>query len=147
MKPGIDHIGIAVTFICHDGKGNFLMHKRSQGARDEQGRWDFGGGTLEHGEEIEAGLQREAQEEFGCSMIIDEALPPRTSFREHNGQKTHWILFSHITQADPKDVRLNDPSAMEEIGWFRLDKMPAPLHSGIEPLFKAYETQIKKYAA
>lgn len=46
MKPGVDCIGLAVTFICHDGRGSLLMHKRSQGARDEKGRWDFGGQVI-----------------------------------------------------------------------------------------------------
>lgn len=145
MKPGIDYIGIAVTFICHDGQGNFLMHKRSQGARDEQGCWDFGGGTLEHGEELEAGLQREAREEFGCEMTINEALRPKSVFREQNGVKTHWILFSYITQADPTQVRLNDPTAMEEIGWFKLDALPFPLHSNLRAYLKHHEEVLKKY--
>jgi len=28
MKKGEDYIGSAVVYLCHDGKGNFLLNKR-----------------------------------------------------------------------------------------------------------------------
>lgn len=145
MIPGIDYIGIAVTFACQDGKGNFLMHKRSKNARDEKERWDFGGGKLEHGEEILDGLRREGLEEFGCKMQICEALPPRSVFREINGAKSHWLLFSFITQANPADACLNEPESMDQIGWFKLDNLPQPLHSGILPLIEYHKAYFDKY--
>lgn len=49
-RRGIDHIGVSVSFIIHDGNGNIMLHKRGQQARDEQGRWDVGGGALEFDE-------------------------------------------------------------------------------------------------
>ena len=59
MKRGIDFVGIGVCFFCHDGAGRVLMNKRSQNCRDEQGRWDFGGGGVEFGESITDALKRE----------------------------------------------------------------------------------------
>jgi len=35
LKKGIDFTGVSIVYFCHDGKGNFLMQKRSQQARDE----------------------------------------------------------------------------------------------------------------
>lgn len=49
---GKDYIGISVVYFCHDGQNNFLMAKRSNQTRDEQGRWDSGGGAVEYGESI-----------------------------------------------------------------------------------------------
>lgn len=46
MKKGEDYIGIAVTFLCHDGNGNFLFNKRGANCRDENGRWDHGSGAM-----------------------------------------------------------------------------------------------------
>lgn len=37
LQRGIDFIGITCVFYCHDGQGNFLMHKRSKNCRDEIG--------------------------------------------------------------------------------------------------------------
>lgn len=50
MRQGFDYIGVTTVFYCHDGKGNLLLHKRSQTCRDEKGRWDCGGGALKFGE-------------------------------------------------------------------------------------------------
>ena len=51
MEKGIDYIGVGVSFICHDGKGNYLMNKRSKNCRDEHGKWDFGGGAVDFSQE------------------------------------------------------------------------------------------------
>jgi hypothetical protein len=47
MEKGLDYTGISVVYFCHDGNGNFLMQKRGKNCRDENGRWDIGGGALE----------------------------------------------------------------------------------------------------
>lgn len=44
LVKGVDYIGVCVVYFCHDGKGEFVMAKRSSNARDEHGRWDIGGG-------------------------------------------------------------------------------------------------------
>ena len=62
MRKGIDYIGVGVVFFCHDGNGNFLMSKRSKNTRDEHGRWDPGGGSIELGEPVEGALEREIKE-------------------------------------------------------------------------------------
>ena len=46
LRRGIDHIGVSVTFIAHDGNGNVLLERRSAGARDEHGNWCFGSGAI-----------------------------------------------------------------------------------------------------
>ena len=59
LKRGIDFVGVTCSFLCHDGNGRILMHKRSQNCRDEQGRWDLGAGALEHGESVKKAVERE----------------------------------------------------------------------------------------
>jgi len=73
IKEGIgkDFTGVVVVFICHDGKGNLLMAKRSKNARDEQGTWEVAGGGLKFGEKVEDALIREVREEF-CAKIINQ---------------------------------------------------------------------------
>lgn len=68
LKKGIDHIGVSIVYFCHDGRGNFVMAKRSKNARDEQGRWDIGGGGLEYGQRVEENLKKEIKEEY-CENI------------------------------------------------------------------------------
>jgi ADP-ribose pyrophosphatase YjhB (NUDIX family) len=145
-KAGVDYIGISVAFFCHDGRDKFLFHKRSKTCRDEQGTWDCGGGKLEFGESIEEGLMRELQEEYGCSGNITESLPPNSYIRSKDETKRHWIILPYIVQVDSAQAKLNEPESMDEIGWFPLNKLPEPLHSGVRADIEMYSEQLRKYS-
>ncbi|MCA9356647.1 NUDIX hydrolase [Candidatus Nomurabacteria bacterium] len=129
MKKGIDYIGVSVAFRCHDGKGNYVMHRRNVNCRDEHGCWDFGGGGLKFGETIADGLSREVKEEYGADIVSLESLGHREVFREHDGVSTHWISFAFKVLVDPEQVVNNEPDKHDEIGWFTADSLPTPLHS------------------
>lgn len=145
MKTGIDFIGVSVSFFCHDGKGNFLLHKRSQKCRDEKGRWDFGGGRVEFGEKLENTVSREIKEEYGVEGIIEKQLPAHSLLREHEGQKTHWLIITFIVKIDRKQVKNCDPEKILEISWFKLEHLPKPLHTGAQLTLKKYKKEFKKY--
>src|SRR3990170_7394617 len=91
LKPGIDYIGISTPFYCNNGKGVFVLHKRSKGCRDEQGRWDCGSGQLELGEDPTESVLREVKEEYGCKGTVQEQMPAHIIVRKHNDRKTHWL--------------------------------------------------------
>ncbi len=129
MVKGIDYTGITISFRCHDGKGNFLLHKRGTKCRDEHGRWDFGGGGLKFGERIEEGLVREIKEEYGVTPISDEYLGHKEMFRTHDGMPTHWIGFTYKVLVNREEVINGEPDKHDVLGWFTLDNLPAPLHS------------------
>jgi 8-oxo-dGTP diphosphatase len=145
MKPGIDYIGINTPFYCNDGKGKFLLHKRSKNCRDEQGNWDPGSGQLEFGYTPEENVLREVAEEYGCKGKIQERLPPHSIFRELNGKKTHWLAIPFFIKVNPADVKINEPQKNDEIGWFYLDKLPKPLHTGFNFTFNRFPEYFKKY--
>lgn len=132
LSPGIDYIGITTPFYCVDGKGHLLLHKRSQNCRDEQGRWDAGGGQLEFGETPEEGVLREIKEEYNCDGEILGQIPPISIFRKQNGLDTHWLAIPYIVKVNPKEAHNNEPHKIEELGWFTLDNLPSPLHSALE---------------
>ncbi len=145
MKAGIDYIGISVPFYCHDGKGNFLLHKRSDKCRDEKGRWDFGGGQVKFGETLEEALYREVKEEYGVDPVIEKQLPAHSLLRFDENVKSHWLIVSHIVRVDKDKVVNNDPEKIEEMGWFKLDKLPTPLHSGAKYTLENYKQEFDKY--
>ena len=132
-KPvkGINYTAIGVSFLCHDGKGNYLMHKRSEQCRDEHGTWDFGGGGLKFGEYIEDGLLREIHEEFGVAPVKHTFLGFRQIHRTHEGKPTHWINFYYLAELNRPDVINNEPHKHDELRWVTLDNMPQPLHSAL----------------
>ena len=137
---GVDYIGVTVTFVIHDGKGNFLLQKRSQNTRDEKGKWDVGGGALEFGEEWIDAVTREVKEELNASPKKIVFLKAFNALRKNNGVDTHWIALVHSVLVDPSEVKIGEPNKIDEIGWFNLNNLPNPLHSKImESLMAAKE--------
>jgi 8-oxo-dGTP diphosphatase len=145
MKVGEDYIGITTPFYCNDGKGNFLLHKRSKNCRDEQGKWDPGGGRLEFGLTPEENVLKEIREEYGCKGKIQKGIPPHTILRINNGKGTHWIAFPFFIKVKKSKVKINEPDKIDELGWFRLNKLPEPLHSGFNWTFKHYKKYFKSF--
>ena len=142
MQKGIDYIGISASYFCHDGKGNYLMNKRSNKCRDEHGKWDFGGGGVEVGNTIEETLKKELKEEYCVVNFTSKSLGYYESFRELDGKKTHWIHFHFLVQVDPKEVQNGEPEKFDELKWFTLNNLPQPLHSNIEAELKVYRSQM-----
>ena len=146
MKPGVDYIGVSTPFYCHDGQGNFLFHKRSQKCRDEQGRWDTGSGKLEFGLTPEENVLKEVMEEYGVAGEIQERLLSFSLFRETNGVKTHWLIMPFVIKINRNEVKNNEPERIDEIAWFKLNNLPAPLHTGFELTFNKHRDLFKKYS-
>lgn len=145
MEAGVDYIGVSTPFYCNDGKGRFLFHKRSVRCRDEHGRWDSGSGQLEFGTTPEENVLREVLEEYGCKGEIQEQLPAQSILREWDGRKTHWVFYPFFVKVNPKEVRNNEPDKIDEIGWFTLDVLPEPLHTGFQYTFTHYREFFEKY--
>lgn len=144
-KIGIDYIGITTPFYCHDGNGNLLMHKRSSQCRDEQGRWDTGSGKLEFGISLGENVLKEIEEEYGCHGELREQLPAHDIFRVQNGIDTHWLAVPFFVRVNPEEVKNGEPHKIEEIGWFTLDALPDPLHTGFAYTLERYKSYFEKY--
>lgn len=139
---GVDYIGVSVTFVCHDGKGRILMHKRNSNCRDEHDRWDTGGGGLRFGEKVEDCLQREVKEEY-CAEVLDHELIAVTDLhREHNGKPTHWICFTYKVLVDPEKVKIGEPEKFDDLKWFTLDTLPKNLHSQLPKFFEKWRSKL-----
>lgn len=145
LKSGVHYIGVSVSFYCYSGDGLFVMHKRSDECRDEQGSWDFGGGKLEFGENLEEGVLREVMEEYGILGEILEQLPAHSILRENQGVKTHWLTIPFVIKVDIEKVVNADPDKIVEIDFFDLDNLPKPLHKGAEATLKKFKKHFEKY--
>jgi len=142
MKKGEDYTGVTVTYLCHDGGGNFLFNKRSMNCRDEHGRWDHGSGGMEFGDTVEDTLRKEIKEEYCTDILEYRPLGYRDVHREHNEKKTHWIALDFLVRIDREKAMNGEPDKFDEIGWFTLDNLPEPLHSQFPTFLKLYGDRI-----
>ena len=142
MQKGVDYIGISASYLCHDGKGNYLMSKRSKNCRDEHGRWDFGGGSVEFGDTLEETIKKEMKEEYCIEHFTSKFLGHYESFRTIDGKKTHWIHFHFLVEVDPKEVKNGEPEKFDELGWFTLSNLPQPLHSNLLAELEQYKNKL-----
>lgn len=141
---GISFVGISTPFFCYDGNGKFLMTKRSQNCRDEQGKWEIPAGGLKWGCTTGDNITREVQEELGATAQCISFMGYREAFRTlADGTPTHWLIMDFSVLVDPAEVSINEPDKMDALGWFTLDKQPAPLHSLHDMFMQKYSEQIK----
>jgi 8-oxo-dGTP diphosphatase len=144
LKKGIDYTGISVVFFCHDGNGNFLLSKRSNQCRDEHGNWEPGSGGLDYGDSIDGTLTKEIAEEYGTEAIDQEFIGYRDIYRIHESKQTHWLSLDFLVRLDPLKVRNGEPHKHEEIGWFKLENFPEPLHSQFPVFLEKYAKRFER---
>ncbi|MBP9749280.1 MAG: NUDIX domain-containing protein [Candidatus Pacebacteria bacterium] len=143
VQNGIDCIGVTIGFLCHDGHGNILLSKRGMNCRDEQGRWDSGGGALEQYDTVEETLHKEIREEYGTEVISFEFLGYRDVHREYAEKRTHWIALDFKVLVNRSMVYNAEPHKFDAVDWFTLDTFPSPLHSQFPFFLKKYHDKLK----
>lgn len=140
---GTHVIGIAVVFFCYSTHGHFLMALRSPHTRDEHGRWDIGGGALEHGLTPEEQLNKEIAEEYGTTVQESTFLGYRNVFRTMtNGAATHWLALDFAVRIDPNTVCNGEPHKFDAVQWFTLDTLPQHIHSQLPNFLSRYHSRL-----
>jgi len=122
MKKGVDHIGVGVGAIIYDRDNRVFLAKRGKEARNESGKWEFPGGSVEFGETLEHALVRELMEEYGIEIevlslldVVNHIIPD---------EKQHWVSPSFLCRIIAGTPVIREPHKCDEIGWFSLDHIP-----------------------
>lgn len=145
MNKGVDFIGVTVSYMCHDGQGNFLMSKRSTKCRDEHGTWDFGGGGVDLGDSVEKTLLKELKEEYCVEPKTFEFLGYEDLFRTMNGVNTHWVGLLFLVEIDRSKVQNGEPEKFDALEWYHLDALPTPLHSSIPGILSKFKDRLRAF--
>jgi mutator protein MutT len=122
MKKGVDHIGVGVGAIIYDRDNRVFLAKRGKEARNESGKWEFPGGSVEFGETLEHALAREIMEEYGFEIEIVSLLDVVNHFIPD--EKQHWVSPSFICRITSGTPVIREPHKCDEIGWFSLNHLP-----------------------
>lgn len=143
MKPGIDYIDVGVGAVIRNNEGNYFLALRGKGARNEAGKWEFPGGSVEFGEGLEHAVTREVREEYGFEIEVLELLGVVNHIIPDEGQ--HWVSPTFLCRVTSGVPSILEPHKCDDIGWFRLEDIPAEqlsLASG-----KSLESLRKRIAA
>lgn len=144
FQIGFDYVGISTPFYCIDEKGRLLLHKRTQNCRDEHDRWDTGSGKLEFGSTLEENVLREVVEEYGCHGDIICTLPAHSILRSWENRPTHWLAVPFFVRVNQLEVKNNEPEKISDMGWFTLNTLPSPLHSGFAYTLSKFRVEFEK---
>jgi len=125
MKPGIDYVGVGVGAILVDADGCLFLARRGPLAKNERGRWEFPGGSVEYGETLADALQREMREEFGIEIAVGDLLDVVDHILPEEGQ--HWVSPTYLCTVVSGKPRILEPGKCSEIGWFQPEEMPEEL--------------------
>lgn len=121
MKRGVDYIGVGAGAVIFDGEGKVFLAKRGPRAKNENGKWEFPGGSVEFGEKIRDAIVREMKEEFGITVEPMELLGVNDHLIPHERQ--HWVSSSFICKIVSGTPAILEPGKLVEIGWFDLNDL------------------------
>lgn len=142
--PGKDYVGVSTPFFCVNESGEMLFQLRGSETRDESGRWDPGSGKLEKGLKLQQNVEKEVREELNAECTIIDRLPAHGIFREHRGEKTHWLVAPFFVKLDKEEVEINEPDKIEELKWAEPGNFPEPLHRGFSKTFSSHREKFEQ---
>lgn len=126
MKPGIDYIGVSAGAMIFNDQGKLFLSKRSQNVKNEKGCWETPGGSVELMEKLEDAVRREILEEYGASIDIIKQFPAEDHIIPADNQ--HWVATTFLAKFKTGETpKIMEPDKCDEINWFDLNDLPAPL--------------------
>ncbi len=109
------------SIACIDYRDGKIFIAKRQMVGDMGGRWEFPGGKLEDGEDLETAVVREMQEEFGVTVSVGQKITSG-SFTHRNKPCTLDVLEIHF----PHDG-MSERFALTEhtdYNWVKLEEIP-----------------------
>lgn len=117
---GVDYIGVGVGAAIFDDEGRIFLTLRGPAAKNERGRWEVPGGSVEFGETLVQALQREMMEEYGVEIAVHRLLGVFDHILSDEGQ--HWVSPTYICTIPRGTPTIREPEKCAAIGWFTLDE-------------------------
>jgi ADP-ribose pyrophosphatase YjhB (NUDIX family) len=121
MNIGIDYIGVSAGAIIKNNEEQYFLAKRGEKARDDQGLWEFPGGTINFYETREQAAKRNIYEKYHFEIGIDGLLGVYDVIDKIHAD--HWIsttYLCHVVQGTPQ---IMDKKKCADIRWFTLEEI------------------------
>ena len=129
---------IVVKALVVDGE-NVLVVRRSEKDSQNPSTWELPGGRLEENESPADGLKREAREETGLDVSVQNPLTV-SQFASPEGQKVVMIVFL----AKKVSGELKPSSEHSQAKWLPLKEAKIVIHSSYADAIGAFERNFWK---
>ena len=147
LKPGKDYIGVGCGVFVVNEKSEVLLQLRSKNSKNEAGKWNKMGGSVEFGEKVIDCLQRETLEEAGIEITDIEFL----SYSDHilSEEKQHWLGLNFMALIKQGETAKNmEPEKFDDLRWFKFGEIPEnlamPTEDSLELMLSRYR---EKYSS
>lgn len=120
MQRGIDYIGVGVGAAIFNSEGKLFLTLRGKKAKNETGKWEIPGGSVEFGETLEEAITREIKEEHGIHIAVIELLDVCSHIIPDEHQ--HWVSPTYICKIMDGEPKIIEPDKCHAIGWFTRDE-------------------------
>lgn len=120
MKRGIDYIGVGVGAAIFNREGKLFITLRGKKAKNERGKWEIPGGSVEFGELLIDAAKREIKEEYGIEVEIIELLDVCDHLIPE--EKQHWVAPTFICRLIKGEPIIMEPEKCDDIGWFTIEQ-------------------------
>lgn len=113
-------VGVGAVIVEAD---RVLLIRRGQ--PPSLGEWSLPGGILECGETLREAAIREAREETGLTVEVEETLGVyERIIPGNNGRpRYHYVLIDFLCRPSSGEIKAGSDAA--EAGWFRPEQLPA----------------------
>lgn len=109
------------SVACIDFRAGKVFIAKRQNTGDMGGRWEFPGGKIDSGEDFQAAIKREMQEEFGVGVEVGPHITS-TSFM-HKGKECFVDAFSVHFNEDGIERRF-ELTEHTDYRWADIDEIP-----------------------
>ncbi len=116
MQRGIDYIGVGVGAAIFNREGKLFLTLRGKKAKNERGKWEIPGGSVEFGETLEEAINREIKEEHGIDIQVIELLDVCSHIIPDEHQ--HWVSPTYVCKIIRGEPKILEPEKCDAIGWF-----------------------------
>jgi len=141
MKKGVDYIGVGTGALIFNKNDEVFITRRGPKARNEAGKWDFPGGSVNFGERCEDAAVREIKEEFNIDIEITEFLEVVDHIITKENQ--HWVSPTFIAKYIGGEPKIMEPDKCTAFKWVKLNKINP--HKLTIASSKNYQTYCHKY--
>jgi 8-oxo-dGTP diphosphatase len=121
MEIGHSYIGVSAGAVITDHDGRYFLAHRSGGARDDQGKWEFPGGSVKLFETREQAAVRNIRDKYALIIEISSVLGVYDVIDQAAGD--HWLSTTFLCRWVSGEASILIPESCDDIGWFRIDEL------------------------